>query len=64
MTAPLQGIRFRTANYVLQATDHSLRNFQRLGTLSGIRRLPHRWKRVLHNGGDYFERLQTYNLCT
>ena len=64
ITASLQGIPFCTVNDVLQATDHSLRNLQRLGTHSGIRRLPHRWKRVLHNGGDYFERLQTYNLYT
>ena len=42
MTAPLQG-RFRTVNGVLQATDRSLRNLPRLGTLSGIQRLPHRW---------------------
>ena len=57
MTAPFQGIRFRTVNDVLQATDRSLRNLQRLGTLSGIQLLPLRWERVLHNGGDYSEGL-------
>jgi hypothetical protein len=29
---PLQEIRSRTVNYVLQATDYSLHNLQRLGT--------------------------------
>jgi hypothetical protein len=57
MTALLQGIRFRTVNDVLQTNDHSLHNLQRLSTLSGIQRLPHRWGHVLHNGGDYFEGL-------
>ena len=57
ITAPLQGIRFRTVNDVLQATDGSLRNLQRLGTINGIQRLPQRWGRVLLNGGDYFEGL-------
>ena len=37
-----------------QATDRSLRNLQRLGTLSGNQRLPHRWGSVIHNVGDYF----------
>jgi hypothetical protein len=57
MAASLQGIRFCTVNDILQATDRSLRNLQRLGTLSGNQRLPHRWGRMLHNGGDYFEGL-------
>ena len=35
MTAPLRGIRLHTVNDVLQATDRSLRNLQRLGTLNG-----------------------------
>jgi hypothetical protein len=35
MTVPLQGIRFRTLSDVLQATERSLRNLQRLGTLNG-----------------------------
>ena len=43
MKAPLRRIRFRTVNDVLQATDCSLRNRQRLGTLNGTQRLPHRW---------------------
>ena len=56
--SPLQGIRFRTVNDVLHITDCSLLNLQRLGgTLNGMQRLPHRWGRVLHNGGDYFEGL-------
>jgi len=25
------------------------------GAAKGILRLPHRWQRVLHNGGDYVE---------
>ena len=41
ITAPLQGIRFRTVH------DPSLRNLQRLDTLSGIQRLSYRWGRVL-----------------
>ena len=57
MKTPLRGIRFRTVDDILQAVDRSLRNLQRLGTLNGIQRLPHRWERVLHNGGDYFEGL-------
>ena len=57
MTAPIQGIRFRTVNDVLQVTDRSLRNLQRLGTLNDVTRVPYRWGRVLHNGGDYFEGL-------
>jgi hypothetical protein len=43
MKAPLQGIRFCTVNDVLQATDRSLCNLQRLGALNGIQRLPHQW---------------------
>ena len=63
MTVSLQGIRFRTVNEILQVTDRSLRNLQRLGILNGIQRLPHRCGRVLHNSGDYFERLKDLKVC-
>jgi hypothetical protein len=57
MTVPLRGICFHTVNDVLQATDRSLHNLQRLGTLNGIQWLPHCWGGMLHNSGVYFEGL-------
>ena len=54
---PLRGIRFRTVEDVIQATDRSLRTIRRLGSADGIRRLPHRWEHVLRNAGDYIEGL-------
>jgi len=29
------------------------------GAAKGILRLPHRWQRVVHNAGDYFEDSKT-----
>lgn len=54
---PLRGTKFRTVNDILSAVDRSLRTIQRLGSADGIRRLPHRWERIVRNGGDYIEGL-------
>ena len=55
MKEPLRGIRFRTFVEILQAVDLSIRTINTTGAAKGILRLPHRWKRVLHNAGDYTE---------
>ena len=55
MKEPLCGIRFRTAPEILQAVDRSIRTINTKGAAKGILRLPHRWKRVVHNAGDYIE---------
>ena len=52
-----RGTRFRTDHDVLQVTDCSLRNIQRLGSANSIQRLPHRWEYMIHNGGGYIEGL-------
>ena len=51
MKEPLCGIRFRTVHDVLQATNRSLRNIQRLGSANSIQWLPYRWECMIHNGG-------------
>ena len=55
MKEPLRGIRFRTVPEIRQAVDRSIRTINRTGSANGILRLPHRWHRVLHSAGDYFE---------
>ena len=55
MKEPLRGIRFRTVPEILQAVDRSIRNINTTGATKGILRLPHRWKRVVNNAGDYTE---------
>ena len=41
---PLHDIRFQTAPDILLAVGRSVRNIDRTGTATGIRRLPHRWQ--------------------
>ena len=55
MKEPLRGIRFRTVPEILQAVDRSIRTINTTGAGKGILRLPHRWRRVVHNAGDYIE---------
>ncbi|KAG8227306.1 hypothetical protein J437_LFUL004855 [Ladona fulva] len=55
MEEPLRGIRFRTVPEIRQAVDRSIRTINRTGSANGMLRLRHRWKRVLHNAGDYYE---------
>ena len=55
MKETLRGIRFRTVPEILQAVDRSIRTINTTGAAEGILRLPHRWKRVVHNAGDYTE---------
>ena len=55
MKEPLRGIRFRTVPEILQAVDRSIRTINTTGAAKGIRQLPHRWQRVVHNAGDYIE---------
>jgi len=55
MKEPLRGIRFRTVPEILQVVDRSIRTINTTGAAKGILRLPHRWKRVVHNAGDYTE---------
>jgi len=55
MKEALRGIRFRTVPEILQAVDRSFRTINTTGTAKGILRLPHRWQRVVHNAGYYFE---------
>ena len=57
MKEPFHGTRFRTVHDILQATDHSLCNIQRLRSANSIQQLPHCWERVIHNGGGYIEGL-------
>ena len=40
---------------ILQAVDRSIRTINTTGAAKSILRLPHRWQRVVHNAGDYFE---------
>ena len=51
----LRGIRFRNVPEILQAVDRSIRTINTTGAAKGILRLPYRWKRVVHNAGDYTE---------
>ena len=53
----LRGIRFQTVPDILQAVGRSVKNIDRTGSSTGIRRLPHRWQRVADNAGDYIEGL-------
>ena len=55
MKEPLRGIRFRTIPEILQAVDRSIRTINTTGAAKGILRLPHRWRRVVHNAGDHIE---------
>ena len=55
MKEPLRDIRFRTVPEILEAVDRSIRTINTTGAAKGILRLPHRWKRVVHNAGDYIE---------
>ena len=57
MKEPLRGTLFRTVRDVLQSTNRSIRNIQRLGSANVFQRLPHRWERVIHNGCGYIEGL-------
>ena len=62
MKEPLRGTCFHTIHEVLQVTDHSLHNIQRLGNANHIQWLPHHWKRVIHNSGGYIEGLWNLKL--
>jgi len=55
MKESLRGIRFRTVPEILQALDRSIRTINTTGAAKGVLRLPHRWKRVVHNADDYIE---------
>jgi len=55
MKEPLRGIRFRTVPEILQAVDRSIRTINTTDAVKGILRLPHPWKRVVKNAGDYIE---------
>ena len=55
MKEPLRGIRFRTVPEILQAVYCSIRTINTTGAAKGILRLPHRWQRVVNNGGGYIE---------
>ncbi|KAJ4442929.1 hypothetical protein ANN_04526 [Periplaneta americana] len=57
MKDPLRRIRFRTDEDALQATDHSIRIINRLGSANGIQRLPYRWEHIVRNAGDCIEGL-------
>ena len=57
MKEPLRGIRFRTVPEILQAVDRSIRTVNTTDAAKVILRLPRRWQRVVHNGGDYIEGL-------
>ena len=46
---------YRTVPEILQAVDRSIRTINTTGAAKGILRLPHRWRRVVHNAGDYTE---------
>ena len=59
MKEPLRGIRFRTVPEILQAVDRSIRTINTTGAAEGILRLPHRWRWVVHNAGDYIEDSKT-----
>jgi len=59
MKEPLRGIRFRNVPEILQAVDRSIRTMNTTGAAKGILRLPHRWKLVVHNAGDYNEGQKT-----
>ena len=54
---PLRDIRFQTVPDILWAVGRSVRNIDRTGTATGIRRLLHRWQRVVDNAGGYIEGL-------
>jgi len=54
---PLRGRRFKTIPDVIDAVGRSVRTINKTGAAKGIMRLPHRWKRVLHNVGEYIEDL-------
>ena len=54
---PMRGKRYGTIEDVKQAAERSLRTINRLGSASGIQRLPRRWEHVVNNGGDYIEGL-------
>ena len=50
---PLPDVRFQTVPDILRAVRRSVRNIDRTGTTTGIRRFPHHWQRVVDNAGDY-----------
>ena len=54
---PLRDIQFQTVPDILQAVWQSVRNIDRIGTATGIRRLPHRRQRVIDNAVEYIEGL-------
>jgi len=47
----------------MKAVDRSIRTINTTGAAKGILRLPHRWQRVVHNAGDYFEGQQNFETC-
>ena len=55
MKEPLRGICFRTVPEILQAVDRSIRTINTRDAAKGILRLPHRWRRFVHNAGEYIE---------
>ncbi|KFM75048.1 hypothetical protein X975_08357, partial [Stegodyphus mimosarum] len=61
MKEPLRGTRFQTVPEILVAVDQSIQTIKKTGAATGILRLPHRWKRVVHNAGDYIEGLRDDN---
>ncbi|GBN15305.1 hypothetical protein AVEN_6593-1 [Araneus ventricosus] len=57
---PLRGIRYRAVPGILKAIDLSIRTINEIGTVLDILPLPHRWKQVLHNAGDYMKGILTF----
>jgi len=53
---PLRGRCLKTIPDIIDAVGRSVRSINKTGAAKGIMRLPHRWKRVLHNG-EYIEGL-------
>ena len=55
LKAPLRGHRFRTRGDIAIAVRRLIMTNLRHGETDGIRRLAHRWQRIINSLGDYFE---------
>ena len=53
----LRGRSFKTVPDIIDAVGSSVRTINKIVAAKVIMRLPHRWKRVLHNFGEYIEGL-------
>ncbi|KAJ4439847.1 hypothetical protein ANN_07975 [Periplaneta americana] len=58
MQLPLRGVRFRTTQAIIAATEQSVRRSVQQDAVDGVRHLPEVWRRIHHVGGDYFCALQ------